>query len=70
MPIKTIPFCKAPSACGTALLLFLLNLPMGGMILPTVRIDSGFPYPERIIWASVLYALYVFPSAVRFISVS
>lgn len=42
----------------TAWLLFLLNLPMGGMILLTVITDSGFSYPGYIIYLSALYAFY------------
>ena len=42
----------------TARLLFLLNLPMGGMILLMVRTDSGFFYPGHIIYLSALYTFY------------
>lgn len=34
----------------TALLLFLLNIPMGGMIVLMVRTNSGFTYPGYIIY--------------------
>lgn len=42
----------------TAWLLFLLNIPMGGMILLMVRTNSGFSYPGSIIYLSALYAFY------------
>ena len=56
----------------TGLLLFLLNLPMGGMILPTVRTNSGFSYPGHIVYVSVLsaFSLSSNPSAVWFVSAS
>lgn len=42
----------------TAWLLFLLNLPMGGMILLMVKTNSGFSYPGYIIYLSALHAFY------------
>lgn len=42
----------------TALLLFLLNIPMGGMIVLMVRTNSGFTYPGNIIYLSALYTFY------------
>lgn len=42
----------------TAWLLFLLNLPMGGMILLMVRTNSGFYYPGHVIYLSALYTFY------------
>ena len=42
----------------TAWLLFLLNIPMGGMIVLMVRTDSGFSYPGYIIYLSALYTFY------------
>lgn len=42
----------------TAWLLFLLNIPMGGMIVLMVRTNSGFSYPGSIIYLSALYAFY------------
>ena len=42
----------------TARLLFLLNLPMGGMILLTVMTDSGYTYPGYIIYLSAIYTFY------------
>ena len=41
-----------------ALLLFLLNIPMGGMIVLMVRTDSGFFYPGHVIYLSALYTFY------------
>ncbi len=42
----------------TAWLLFLLNIPMGGMIVLLVWTNSGFSYPGSIIYLSALYAFY------------
>lgn len=42
----------------TALLLFLLNLPMGGMILLMVLTDSGYSYPGYVIYLSAIYTFY------------
>lgn len=41
-----------------AWLLFLLNIPMGGMIILMVRTNSGFSYPGYIIYLSALYTFY------------
>lgn len=43
----------------TARLLFLLNLPMGGMILLMVLSNSGYLYPEYVIYLSALYTFYM-----------
>ena len=48
----------------TALLLFLLNIPMGGMIIQMVRTNLGFSYPGYIIYLSALYTFYVFVTAI------
>lgn len=48
----------------TGWLLFLLNIPMGGMIVLMVRTDSGFTYPGYIIYVSALYAFYAMTIAV------
>lgn len=42
----------------TAWFLFLLNIPMGGMIVLIVRTDSGFSYPGYVIYLSALYTFY------------
>ena len=42
----------------TVWLLFLLNIPMGGMIVLMVRTNSGFFYPGYIIYLSALYTFY------------
>lgn len=44
----------------TAKFLFLLNIPMGGMILLMVQTNSGFHYPGSIIYLSALYTFYTF----------
>ena len=43
----------------TAWMLLVLNIPMGGMILLTVRADAGFSYPGYIIYVSALYTFYI-----------
>lgn len=50
---------------NTARLLFLLNVPMGGMILLMVRTDSGFSYSGYVIYLSALYTFYTMILAVR-----
>lgn len=42
----------------TAWLLFVLNIPMGAMIVQMVRTNSGFFYPGHIIYLSALYTFY------------
>ena len=41
-----------------AWLLFLLNMPMGGMIVLMVLTDSGYSYPGYVIYLSALYTFY------------
>lgn len=41
-----------------ALLLFLLNIPMGGMIVLMVKTDAGYFYPGYVIYLSALYTFY------------
>lgn len=48
----------------TAQLLFLLNLPMGGMILLMVWTNSGYSYPGYIIYLSALYTFYTMGTAI------
>lgn len=48
----------------TAWLLFLLNVPMGGMIVLMVRTNSAFSYPGSIIYLSVLYTFYTMVTSV------
>lgn len=40
-------------------LLFLLNIPMGGMIILMIQTDSGFTYPGYLIYLSALYTFYM-----------
>ena len=47
----------------TAWMLFLLNIPMGGMIVLMVRTNSGFTYPGYIIYLSALYTFYTMITA-------
>lgn len=42
----------------TAWLLFLLNIPMGGMMTLMVLTDSGYSYPGYVIYLSALYTFY------------
>ena len=48
----------------TAWLLFLLNIPMGGMIVLMVRTNSGFSYPGYVIYLSALYTFYTMITSV------
>lgn len=50
---------------NTAWFLFLLNVPMGGMILLMIWTDSGFSYPGYVIYLSALYTFYTLIIAVR-----
>lgn len=43
----------------TAGMLFILNIPMGGMIVLMVRTNSGFNYPGYLIYLSALYTFYM-----------
>lgn len=45
--------------CRTAGMLFLLNIPMGGMIILMIQTDSGFTYPGYLIYLSALYTFYM-----------
>lgn len=42
----------------TAWMLFLLNIPMGSMIVLMVQMNAGFIYPGYIIYLSALYTFY------------
>ena len=42
----------------TGYMLFLLNIPMGGMIVLMVHTNSGFSYPGYVIYLSALYTFY------------
>lgn len=42
----------------TAWLLFLLNIPMGGMTVLMVLTDSGYSYPGYVIYLSAMYTFY------------
>ena len=43
----------------TAWMLFLLNIPMAGMILLMIFTDSGFTYPGYVIYLSAIYTFYI-----------
>lgn len=43
----------------TAQLLFLLNIPMGGIIILMISKNSGFTYSEFTIYLSALYSFYI-----------
>lgn len=49
----------------TAWLLFLLNIPMGGMIVLMVRTNSGFSYLGYIIYLSALYTFYTMVTSIQ-----
>lgn len=42
----------------TALFLFLLNIPMGGMILLMIVTNNGYSYPGYVIYISAMYTFY------------
>lgn len=48
----------------TAFLLFVLNIPMAGMVALTVRNGAGFNYPGYIIYLSAAYTFYTVTLAV------
>ena len=48
----------------TAWLIFLLNIPMGGMIVLMVRTNSALSYPGSIIYLSALYTFYTMVTSV------
>lgn len=43
----------------TAVMLFVLNIPMGDMIVLMVQTNSGFSYPGYLIYLSALYTFYM-----------
>lgn len=55
---RRIPELERRCYHTTAWFLFLLNIPMGGMIVLMVRTDSGFSYPGYVIYRSALYTFY------------
>lgn len=48
-----------------AWLLFLLNIPMGGMIWLMIKTNSGFSYPGYVIYLSALYTFYTMGMSIR-----
>lgn len=48
----------------TALMLFILNIPMGGMILLMICTDSGYSYPGYVIYLSAAYTFYTVISSI------
>ncbi len=48
----------------TARLLFLLNIPMGAMIILMVMTNSGYYYPDYVIYLSAIYTFYTMISSV------
>lgn len=48
-----------------AWLLFLLNIPMGGMIWLMIKTNSGFSYPGYVIYFSALYTFYIMGMSIR-----
>ena len=48
----------------TAEMLFVLNVPMGGMILLMVITDAGYTYPGYVIYLSALYTFYTMTMAI------
>ena len=54
----TMPGLELHCYRRTAFLLFLLNIPMGGMILLMVFTNSCYYYPGHIIYLSAIYTFY------------
>lgn len=48
----------------TAAMLFILNIPMGVMIVLMVQTNSGFTYPGYLIYLSALYTMYIMDGSV------
>ena len=48
----------------TAQLLFLLNIPMGGMIAQMIWKNSGYFYPGYVVYLSAIYAFYAMTAAI------
>lgn len=48
----------------TAWLIFLLNIPMGGMITLMVLTNSGYSYPGYVIYLSAMYTFYTMVTSV------
>ena len=48
----------------TAWLIFLLNIPMGGMITLMVLTNSGYSYPGYVIYLSAMYTFYTMATSV------
>lgn len=44
--------------------LFLLNIPMGGMIILMIKTNAGYSYPGYIIYLSALYTFYTVIAAI------
>lgn len=49
----------------TAWLLFVLNIPMVGMVWLMIKTNSGFTYPGYVIYLSALYTFYTMGMAIR-----
>ena len=45
--------------CYIARMLFLLNIPMGGMIILMIKTEASFSYPGYIIYLSAIYTFYI-----------
>lgn len=55
---KRTPETERRCCRRTAQMPFLLNIPMGIMIMLTVFTDSGYSYPGYVIYLSAIYAFY------------
>ena len=49
---------------GTALMLFALDIPMGGMIYLMARTDAGYSYPGYVIYISAIYTFWLVGTAI------
>lgn len=61
---RRTPVRECRCYCVTAWLLFLLNVPMGGMIVLMVRTNAGYFYPGYVIYLSALYTFYTAVTAI------
>ena len=59
------PFFQYGCYRRTARLLFLLNIPMGGMILLMITTNSGYHYPGYVIYLSAIYTFLIFGLSIR-----
>ena len=57
--------CEYACYRKTAWLLFLLNIPMGGMIILMITTNSGFTYPGYVIYLSAIYTFLILGLSIK-----